>query len=356
MGPSRLVTVFGATGAQGSGVINTVLSSVDLKAKYRLRAVTRSPDSAKALAYRENGVEVVWGDLNDLESLKTAVKGSYGVFGMTDYWSIHSQDIEMQQGKNLFEAVKAEGVRHYVWSSLPWAEKLTGGKLTQLPYFDGKAIVEAHIEANKEDMIISYFMPGNSNRIRPMPFWPTANSSLAMFFSFIENLIRGGQDNDPHLTLPVSSESALWPFIDPPRDGGKYIMGLFEAGSKSNGVRVNAVSCWTTPRELVATLSKEGGKNVALKTISPEVFAKDFPDNISGQLTETLIMAIEHGVYGRGEIENQDDHDKWLVAGSDSKITLQEWVQQNGPWTFETRSFFDNLAAQKANGLAENGH
>ncbi|PTB35065.1 uncharacterized protein TrAFT101_006402 [Trichoderma asperellum] len=337
MGTSRLVTVFGATGAQGSGIINTVLSSVDLKAKYRLRAVTRSPDSAKALVYKENGVEVVWGDLNDVESLKTAVKGSYGVFGMTDYWSIHSQDIEMQQGKNLFEAVKTEGVRHYIWSSLPWAEKLTGGRLTQLPYFDGKAIVEAHIEENKENMIVSYFMP-------------------AMFFSFIENLIRGGQNNDPHLTLPVSSDSALWPFIDPPRDGGKYIMGLFEAGSKSNGVRVNAVSCWTTPRELVATLSKEGGKNVALKTISPEVFAKDFPDNISGQLTETLIMAIEHGVYGRGEKENQDHHDKWLVAGSDRKITLQEWIQQNGPWTFETRSFFDNLAAQKANGLAENGH
>lgn len=172
-----------------------------------------------------------------------------------------------------------------------------------------------------------------------------------MFFSFIENLIRGGQDSAPHLTLPVSSESTLWPFIDPPQDGGKFIMGLFEAGEKSNGVRVNAVSCWTTPKELVATLSKEGGKNVTLKTISPELFAKDFPDNLSGQLTETLIMAIEYGVYGTGEEKKQPEHDKWLVKDSGNKITLEEWVHQNGPWTFETKSFFDTLAAQKAEGL-----
>lgn len=158
----RILTVFGATGAQGSGVINTVSAIPSLKAKYALRAVTRDPGSAKAKALKEKGVEVVKGDLNNVESLKTAVKGSYGVFGMTDFWSIHSQEIEIQQGKNLFEAVKAEGVQHYVWSSLPWAHKLTDGNLTQLPYFDGKAIVEAHIEANKGNMIASYFMPGKS--------------------------------------------------------------------------------------------------------------------------------------------------------------------------------------------------
>lgn len=161
----RLITVFGATGAQGSGVINTVLGVPTLKAKYILRAVTRDVESAKSQALRERGVSLVKGDLNDVESLKIAVKGSYGVFGMTDFWSIHSQEIEMQQGKNLFHACKAQGVRHYVWSSLPHALRVTNGVLTQLPYFDGKAIVEEYIEANKGDMIASYFWPGKS------PLW-----------------------------------------------------------------------------------------------------------------------------------------------------------------------------------------
>lgn len=159
---NRLITVFGATGAQGSGVINTVLSVPSLQAKYSLRAVTRDPNGTKAQALQKRGVEIVKGDLDDVESLKAAVKGSYGVFGMTDFWSIHSQELEMKQGINLFEAVKAESVQHYVWSSLPWAQRLTNGTLTQLPYFDGKAIVEEHIEAHKGDMIASYFWPGKT--------------------------------------------------------------------------------------------------------------------------------------------------------------------------------------------------
>jgi hypothetical protein len=29
---------------------------------------------------------MVKGELDDMESLKTAIKGSYGVFGVTDFW------------------------------------------------------------------------------------------------------------------------------------------------------------------------------------------------------------------------------------------------------------------------------
>lgn len=158
--PPRIITVFGATGNQGSGIINTVLTVPALRGKYTLRGVTRDPEGPKGTALSQKGVELVKADLNDLDSLKAAIRGSYGVFGMTDFWSIHSKDVEVQQGKNLFEACKAEGVQHLVYSSLPWATKTTNGILHHLEHFDSKAMVQEFIEAHKGDMIASYFRPG----------------------------------------------------------------------------------------------------------------------------------------------------------------------------------------------------
>ena len=71
-----------------------------------------------------------------------------------------SKEIEVQQGKNIFEACRAEMVAHYVFSALPYVEKLTEGVLKNVEHFDGKAMVAEYVEANKGSMVTSYFMPG----------------------------------------------------------------------------------------------------------------------------------------------------------------------------------------------------
>ena len=160
MSSSKLLTIFGATGNQGGSVISTVLSNPELKQKYHLRAVTRDPSSNKAQDLASQGVEIVQGNLDDLESLIVAVRGAYGVFGVTDFWSVFQKEVEVQQGKNIFEACRAEGVKHFVFSGLPHAEKLTNGELKHVDHFDSKAIVEEFVETNKGDMLASYFQPG----------------------------------------------------------------------------------------------------------------------------------------------------------------------------------------------------
>lgn len=57
-------------------------------------------------------------DLHDKESLIQVVRGSDVVFGVTNYWEKVNADDEIQQGKNLVDAVKKTGIPHFIWSSL----------------------------------------------------------------------------------------------------------------------------------------------------------------------------------------------------------------------------------------------
>lgn len=200
MSSRKLLTIFGATGNQGGSVIDAVLERPELQQKYSLRGITRDPSSAKSKALSEKGVEMVQGELGDLEALKKAVKGSYGVFGVTDFWAVLDKNVEIQQGKNLFEAVKTEGVKHYVFSTLRSAEKMTQGKLKHVDHFDSKAIVGEHIEANKGDMIASYFMPGEC-------FLGIVD--LSTLLTFNSNVYRGywkrtSHGRDSNTVIPIS--------------------------------------------------------------------------------------------------------------------------------------------------------
>ncbi|EMD00756.1 hypothetical protein BAUCODRAFT_182018 [Baudoinia panamericana UAMH 10762] len=299
MSSKKLLTIFGASGNQGGSVIDFVLSSGSLQAKYALRGITRDPSSSKSQALASKGVDMVKADMNDIDSLKTAIRGSYGVFGVTDFWAVLSKEIEVRQGKNIFDAVKAEGVKHYIWSSLPWTAKVSNGKYTHIDHFDGKAEVEEYVEKGKGDMIASYFMPA----------------------------ING----TPMLNMPFP-DSIAWPLMDPRRDSGKYIMGLFEGGDAANGVEVQAVSFWTTPKEVVAAYSKASGRDVVFNTIPGEMFASYLPENIRDELTEMVEYIGEYSYYGKGTEKEQDKHDKWIVPGVVEKVSMEEWAQENGPF------------------------
>ncbi|GAB1735150.1 hypothetical protein NU219Hw_g217t1 [Hortaea werneckii] len=312
-GGKKLLTIFGATGNQGGSIIDVVLASPDLSAKYALRGITRDRTSAKSQALASQGVDMVQADLNDVGSLQKAMEGAYGAFGVTDFWAVMSKEVEFSQGRNVFAAAKAAGVRHYVWSSLPWAEKLTGGVLRHVDHFDSKAMVEEYVEANKGEMVASYYMP-------------------AMFLTMTKTLVKAVHGT-PMLSVPFPSDSVAWPLVDVRGDGGKYVIGLFEAGEEANGAKVNAVSTWTTPKEVVATLSKAAGKEVVYNPVSAEVFGGFFPEAIRAELVETLRLVGEYSYYGKGAEKEQAEQDRWLVAGA-TKTSLEQWVAENGPWTF----------------------
>lgn len=175
----KVLTVFGATGTQGGSVVDIFLARLDLQAKYSLRGVTRDAKSAKAESLASRGIDMISADVTDVESLKKAVHGAHGVFGVTNYWDkdVLDKKKEIQQGKNIFEACKAENVKHFVFSTLPFAAKLTAGELTHVSHFDSKATVAEFIEQKKGDMIVSYFIPGRTS------FFDLTQRRLTMHFS-----------------------------------------------------------------------------------------------------------------------------------------------------------------------------
>jgi uncharacterized protein YbjT (DUF2867 family) len=56
---SKLITVFGATGAQGGSVIRELLRDPKLSSEFKIRGITRDPTKPVAQSLAQQGVEVI---------------------------------------------------------------------------------------------------------------------------------------------------------------------------------------------------------------------------------------------------------------------------------------------------------
>jgi uncharacterized protein YbjT (DUF2867 family) len=128
----KTILVFGATGAQGGSVARQLLQ----RGQFDVRAFTRKWNSPAAQELRNLGAQIVQGDLDDPASIRAALEGCYGAFGVTNFWEHFEK--EGQQGRNLVHAVADAGVKHFVLSSLPSIAAETNGALKS-PHFDLKA-------------------------------------------------------------------------------------------------------------------------------------------------------------------------------------------------------------------------
>ena len=158
--PKKLVVVIGATGNQGSSVARRFLQDP----RYTVRALTRSPSSPAALALADLGAQVVAADLDDVGSLKTAFSGANAIFSVTQYWEPffrpdcraraaelgiscrrYAYDVEIRQGRNIADAaatvVDTLQENGFWVSTLSWARECSGGRMTEVYHFDGKAEV-----------------------------------------------------------------------------------------------------------------------------------------------------------------------------------------------------------------------
>jgi len=130
----KTVLVTGATGRQGGAVVRHMQPK-----GWKLRALTRNPNSYAAKQLARQGVELVQGDLDEPGSLELAARGAYGIYSVQDFWAIGAKR-EVQQGKNLADVAKRAGVEHFVYSSVGGAERHTG-----ITHWETKWEVEKYI-------------------------------------------------------------------------------------------------------------------------------------------------------------------------------------------------------------------
>ncbi|KAF7504824.1 hypothetical protein GJ744_001690 [Endocarpon pusillum] len=319
MAPSKLLTVFGATGNQGGSVIANVLSNPQLSSEYKLRGITRDPSKPNAKKLTEKGVEMVSADMNDTDALRKAISGSSAVFCVTNYWETMSKETEVKQGQNVADVSKEAGVKHLIWSSLPHATKLTNGELSHIEHFDGKAEIEEYIESIKggSDMVASYWRPG-------------------FFMSNIKGMIQPDQSTGVATwKMPFNAEKTQVGLLDVVADTGKFVAGLLLADAKSvDGFQVNGVSEWMTPKQIVDTISETAGTKVEFQEVSGDEYESYLPPAIAKELKENMLLVRDYSYFGKGTEKTQAESNK--ILGDTKLTTWQEFVKHNGPWEWKS--------------------
>lgn len=223
---SRLVLVTGATGAQGGAVAHELLAK-----GWKVRALTRHPDSDKAKALAAAGAEVVQGDLDDEASLTKALAGVWGVWAVQNTWEAGVEK-EEEQGKRLARVAKAAGVQHYVQTSVGSAHRNTG-----IPHFDNKWRIEQTVRALG---FPSYAV------LRPV--------------YFMENLLSPWALNGDSLISSLAPTTKVQ--MVAVADIGRYGAMLFERAEEMNGAAVDLAGDAVSMPEAAAALSEKLGRTI----------------------------------------------------------------------------------------------
>lgn len=212
----QIVTVFGATGRQGSAIPELLLKA---NKNFRVRAVTRDAQKPAAKALAQKGANVVECDVRDNKAVRKAVQGAWGVFLVTDYFSAKRVPIQSKDdadediiGKSIVDIAVECGVQHFVYSALPNATEVSHGKYANTDHFDKKAAVEAYLKSKTPNWTI--VVPG-------------------MYYSMFDQLVRPAGDQF-EFALPIPASAKL-PLADITPDMGSLVCKVFENSPKTIG-------------------------------------------------------------------------------------------------------------------------
>ncbi len=292
--------MIGATGQQGGGVVRALQAGEGFK----VRALTRNPDK-----HRELAEEVVEADLDQPETLKAAFEGAHGVFLVTNFdararWEEGTN--ELKQATAAVRAAKDAGVKHFIWSTLPDVEAISGGKFNA-PHFTGKARIDPIVKeagfANHTFVIAPFYYQNLMGVLAPQK---QADGSVGW-------------------ALPLDPDARCIHMGDI-SELGNIVAGAFAHPDQTgDGEYLPLVGDFMSFNEIVETLNRQG-REFSFKQVPKELFATLFPG--AAEIAEMFSYFQAHTYLGSDSSDRIALADK--IAGR-QPTKFATWAQVNFP-------------------------
>lgn len=296
MAEKKTILVTGITGAQGGSVMKHLLR----RDKFAVRGMTRNPESARARELAKQGVDIVAGDMEDVNSMAVAMDGCWGVFGVTNFWEHFQREYEL--GRNLVQAVADVKPEFFIFSSLPNPRKMGRGEY-DVPHFELKGKLE--------------------DEIRELP----VRSAFAHVAFYYENfvtfsLLQRADDGSLFFGFPQGDTKLAAVGTE---DIGGVVAPMFERPDEFAGRKVGVVGDDRTPAEYAEVLGRVLNARVQYKHIPREEYARlPFP--------------------GAEELANMFDMNRVYIKERTAELEesrkLYPEMRDFGTWVKDNKGFF----------------
>ncbi|KAI1845055.1 hypothetical protein JX265_008360 [Neoarthrinium moseri] len=303
----KLIIILGITGTQGGSVAKRFLTHAD----WQVRGLTRNPDSPKAKAWVSRGVEIVKGDHDDVESLKSAFKGAHAIFAVTDwaanYFRVHEDkilqeeakaagrsieeyagDLEKAQGINVAKAASDPYVlstlKNFVFSTLAAVQRISGGKYKHAYEFDSKAGAESYIREE---------LPELGARLSTVTLG-IFQETWRDISAFRPHKLSDGTFEYVRLKVPGSHEAN--PEVVATRDTGAFVEALVL--HHPVGTDVLGASEIITKPDYASLWGRTLGVKTTVRDVSEEEYVKYIPEGMEATIVDDLKFFAEYGYAG----------------------------------------------------------
>ncbi|MFD5326851.1 NmrA/HSCARG family protein [Streptomyces sp. NPDC127092] len=256
MTQKKIITVIGATGRQGGGLVRAVLA--DREEEFTVRAVTRHRDGEPARELKRLGVDdIVRADMDDPPSLAPAFEHAYGAFVVTNFWEHLSAEREKTQAQAVARAASHAGVLHAIWSTLEDTRDcvpLDDDRMPTLqdhykvPHFDAKA------EADH------YFL----DEAVPTTFLRTTFNWENLLGTFAP---QRGPDGTLQLAYPMGESRLSGIAVD---DIGKTALAILRRGADLIAATISIAGEHLKVADMAAALTTSLGVPVRYRPLTPD--------------------------------------------------------------------------------------